>query len=1203
MKRNIIFILLISNFVFFANAIYSQTTISGVINSYSAVDSIYPTNDTLLVSNPNDFNAGDTIMIYQMKGAVLRTDTSNNEHVFGYVFSGQIRNTGKYEIVIIQAKNGNEIILRNDLINSYNTNHLVQIIRVPSYKNVVVENEVTCDAWDGEKGGVLVLMVNDTLFLNADLNVDGKGFRGAQPVLGSGDCASTDSLLYRSIYFNELFPGAGEKGEGIGFRIDSMSRGFGAWGNGGGGGNGRFAGGGGGGNSNVGGAGGGEDTLACETPLYVGEITSTSDTLNEYWKGIGGRGGSRLSNFSNDSTVFLGGGGGSGTMTSEYSAIRGGNGGGVIVIIAKVVKSNGQSINANGETPQASEASAGGGGGGGTIVFDADSVNGDLNLFINGGDGGNVLSGYDSGPGGGGGGGMLLTGKIKITDFIFENLGGLPGAYEEFLPNTTKTNGAEGGNPGFLIDSIKVPLNGFLFNSIAAKEEVCSGDRITIYGSNPRGGYGDGTYTYQWEQSADGINWSVIPGETKIDYQTPELTDTIYYKRIVTSGDIIDPGIILKINVQTVIVGNTIVGDDLITCIGNPADTLFGSRVLVGGNSQYEYIWEFSLDKSSWENISTHDDTICFPGTIQDTTFIRRVVISGACYDTVSLGDSIIGLPQITNNIVQEEQEICNNDVPNLITGNLPENGLGVGSYFYLWQEKTNSTDWTDIPGATNKDYQPGALNDTTYYRRIVFSDDCIDESDSVMISVLPNIVNNVIENVLPVFTCYNTNPDELLGSLPDGGNGSFNYQWQDSISGGAWQNANGDSISQNYNSGVLTDTTFFRRVVTSSACIDYSDPAKVKIWDLPVASIASIEDTICSEQDVILEFSFTDIGKFPMNLTYNNGVNDFVETINTAGIYNTTVNPVTAEHDSTYLYTIVNIVDDNGCIATSKDGLTTIEVFGNPVSYAGDYTEECSNEYELQATESLGTGVWKQLSGPGIVSFTPENSINALASADVSGKYTLQWKETNWRCSDSAQVEIYYYLPLDSVIAGKDTVLNYETEFQLEGFTYDPDEELLLDVILDLKWEEITNLLELVDKVQTGEKYDLNSLSSYYGSKLKCVYTVTKGVCDPVSDTVLITINDIFVPESIGFTPNGDGDHEHLKFDGLERAESNELIIFNRWGTEVYRKVNFSNEPGWDGKNMNGNDLPDDTYYWILHHTKKNGVKETNRGFVVIKR
>ena len=74
------------------------------------------------------------------------------------------------------------------------------------------------------------------------------------------------------------------------------------------------------------------------------------------------------------------------------------------------------------------------------------------------------------------------------------------------------------------------------------------------------------------------------------------------------------------------------------------------------------------------------------------------------------------------------------------------------------------------------------------------------------------------------------------------------------------------------------------------------------------------------------------------------------------------------------------------------------------------------------------------------------------------------------------------------------------------------------------------------------------------------------------------------------------------MRFNGIENADENELIIYNRWGTEVFRMKNFTNEPGWDGKNNNGNDLPEDTYYYLLSVTSDN-YTEVHKGFFVIKR
>ena len=80
----------------------AQTSISGTINIYSSIDSVYPTKDTLEVVDASGFTDGDTVMIYQVKGAdlTLSPSPSNMQH-WGKVdnFGTAMHNTGKYEII------------------------------------------------------------------------------------------------------------------------------------------------------------------------------------------------------------------------------------------------------------------------------------------------------------------------------------------------------------------------------------------------------------------------------------------------------------------------------------------------------------------------------------------------------------------------------------------------------------------------------------------------------------------------------------------------------------------------------------------------------------------------------------------------------------------------------------------------------------------------------------------------------------------------------------------------------------------------------------------------------------------------------------------------------------------------------------------------------------------------------------------------
>ena len=63
--------------------------------------------------------------------------------------------------------------------------------------------------------------------------------------------------------------------------------------------------------------------------------------------------------------------------------------------------------------------------------------------------------------------------------------------------------------------------------------------------------------------------------------------------------------------------------------------------------------------------------------------------------------------------------------------------------------------------------------------------------------------------------------------------------------------------------------------------------------------------------------------------------------------------------------------------------------------------------------------------------------------------------------------------------------------------------------------------------------------------------------------------------------TANGDGKNDVFLIHGLESYPDNQLVIFNRWGDEVYEMTNYDNQ--WDGKASNGNDLPSGNYYVIL--------------------
>lgn len=83
------------------------------------------------------------------------------------------------------------------------------------------------------------------------------------------------------------------------------------------------------------------------------------------------------------------------------------------------------------------------------------------------------------------------------------------------------------------------------------------------------------------------------------------------------------------------------------------------------------------------------------------------------------------------------------------------------------------------------------------------------------------------------------------------------------------------------------------------------------------------------------------------------------------------------------------------------------------------------------------------------------------------------------------------------------------------------------------------------------------------------------------------------------GFSPNGDGINDWWKIPVLNNYLKNSVTIINRWGEEVWEKENYDNQNNvFRGENMNGENLPDGTYYYIIQY---NNIEK--RGWVFIKR
>ncbi len=810
--------------------------------------------DSVIVADPSGFAVDDTVLFFQTIGATPVTGGSDDEYFY----------TGKYGIMKIQEIDGNIIVFNSTLpsmaVNSRKDGEIAQLVKIPVYRDARLTDKFANDSaywkWDPatKTGGVFPLIVGN-LTLETNFSANAQGFTGGVPDGEyEGVCSEGDVIYNTEGMFTDAADSAGRKGESYDKEGYPFTKGFENVGSGGGGGNGKYSGGGGGANSGYG-AHGGFESENCITA-----------------QDIGGKGGKAFPYNNNPggfyyNRIVLGGGGGTGTQNPALNrfATAGGDGGGIIILLADTVYGQGYSITANGASvEELASAGAGGGGGGGVVVIDAGFIN-NVTFEAKGGNGGNVSTDFEkTGPGGAGGGGVVW----YNNDLLF------PGIINISAGKSGTVNGDKYGADGEAaigarIADLRLPIRGFIINPLPDDQNICENEVPEKFqAAKPKGG--TGTYDYQWLKSefVSPDSFKVISGATSMTFQYPDpLTKTTYFKRRVTSGTVSDETFYITVFVTPAINNNLISSNDTI-CAGLTPGELTGTDepVLSGGlgAGSYTFQWQSREDNNDWNNIGGALSVDYSPGSLNDTTYYRRVVQSGVCVDP-SDSVEIIVLPAIEGNQLTTPQTVyCNNQEIQPITSETIEGGDG--SYTYKWESKTGSGPWSD--DLTSPDYSgviltSDATESQTYqFRRTVFSgpgNTCLDISSPLSLTVLPDITSNSI-SVTQDTICSNLPAVTIQGSQPEGGDGTpYTYKWERSPDGtGSWTVGAGTTDQSLYQPGILSSTTYFRRIVTDGVgdvCSSISNVQKITVLP-PITNntISDDQDQCVNETPDVLE-------------------------------------------------------------------------------------------------------------------------------------------------------------------------------------------------------------------------------------------------------------------------------------------------------------------------------------------------------------
>lgn len=604
--------------------------------------------------------------------------------------------------------------------------------------------------------------------------------------------------------------------------------------------------------------------------------------------------------------------------------------------------------------------------------------------------------------------------------------------------------------------------------------------------------------------------------------------------------------------VQSAAIGAPCFGDDQIRIIINAApgagigsdQTVCSNQVMptlitapVSGGS---YQWTANGIVISGANSNQYQPTSTTGGL---TTYEVTVTNAGGCSSTASMNLLVI---QINNVSLGNDAGYCAG------VGAAFLDATTTGAVSYQWYNSSGI-----ITGANTAQYTPVTDQSTSYIVVVDFGNGCT-ASDTVAVSYVTQITVTSTD----VTYCQGSTPSALVAT---GNVSGLNYTW--SLNG--TQVGTGQSFVPVNGAGVYTVVADY-----NGQCNGTTNAIVTEI-EVPQGMTISGGNNYCIG-DVIsdLQSSYGGNGQF-------NTVYAWTENGNTYGGNTQTISPSTAVGNYSYMVTITNTANGTSCTATA-----TAQVNINPTPSLDALISDtyCLDEtinplVALAGTPTGQTFVWLQngtvIAGEVNNTYLP----NAVVGINT---YTVETDLNGCKNTGSATITVNA-LPqpvLSSTIKGQtypDNVpfcLSENPAPQITAGLSNPNS-------YTYTWTLNGTALLNTTSSQTIEE------GGIYGVE------VTDGNGCKNSD--LITTLEI--PCTLVFyniiTPDGNGQNDEFFIENLDNYAVKKLVIYNRWGKEVYSSDSYDNK--WDG-----GDLSAGSYYYVLE--TNNGVEEKSyKGLVEI--
>lgn len=571
------------------------------------------------------------------------------------------------------------------------------------------------------------------------------------------------------------------------------------------------------------------------------------------------------------------------------------------------------------------------------------------------------------------------------------------------------------------------------------------------------------------------------------------------------------------------------------------------------------------------------------------STYFIMINDSNGCtslyYDTISINPTVV-IDSIT-------YEKCFGLTQNLSDVNVYPSG-GTGGMYQVSYDN-------GVSFGAYGDYNDSLSINSSFYIVVMDSLGCVSLPDTVNIPDRLDASAIVSSNFNGQdIACYG-DTNGTATALQNGGVGPYTYLWD-----------NGQTSSTAINLGV---GSYLVEITDDNGCTDtasvmLTQPDSISNTIISNANYNGFDISCYGLTDGAIDLSPSG-GTTPYSFSWNNSSLSEDLTNVGAGSYAVEIMDINGCIDSAFItltqpdsMSLSAVIDHVECNAYT-DGSIDITVVGgvNPYNYlwsTSATTEDINNLgagfYSVVVTDmnncTLEDTLEVEEESPLILSTSQQNvSCNSLSDGSVDLTvaggvlpYIYSWSNgESTEDIDSLTAGMYYVTVTDSNNCFKEDSVNITEPDSLlatiNSDLYPNGHNVTLyqaqDGSIDL---EVTGgTMPYVYNWSNGSSnQDLTNVGAGYYSVIitddnGCTYETFIELSEPY---------DLAMPTVI--TANGDGKNDKFLIHGLESYPDNVLLIFNRWGDQVYEMTNYDNN--WNGMSSAGSELPAGNYYVILN-------------------